>query len=257
MSPLFFVLLLLLAGALVVRLVLNGIRGAAARPTAADTAPGGAAPEPGDAEPREPDVPDAPEDPLDAIDWGGERDSRAWQELAEAFEAAGRPEEAARALQSAVDALEEDQADRGYELHQELAALYLRRQSPHEAYKHLSAASACAVMCFGSPSAQQVKALNAMADLLEEQGSWAKAYAKYHEAMEAEQALYGVPASRIAAAHISLARMCERLADWPEALEHYLEAYRITGGEAALEDVRRAYLADGRDAEAFEEWLNR
>ncbi|MCL2811821.1 MAG: tetratricopeptide repeat protein, partial [Clostridia bacterium] len=120
-----------------------------------------------------------------------------------------------------------------------------------------AAACACVVLCFGSPSAQQVEALNEMGDFLEEQGSWAKAYAKYHEALEAEQALYGASAEKIAAAQVNLGRMCERLADWPEALDHYMEAYRIVGGEAALEDVRRAYLADGRDVEAFEEWLNR
>ena len=252
MSPLIVILLLLLVGALVVRLVLNARRVDSARPEAVAPTKNAAKPK------RDEPAPEEPERLADdAIDWDAERDSRAWQELAEGFEAAGQPEDAARALQSAVDALEEDQADRAYELHQELAALYLRRQSPHEAYKHLSAACACAVMCFGSPSAQQVEALNAMAELLEEQGSWAKAYAKYHEALEAEQALYGTPASRIAASHGNMARMCERLADWPEALAHYLEAYRIVGGTNALEDVRSAYLADGRDIAAFEEWINR
>ena len=245
MPPLFFLLILLLALLLAVRLSYK--RAPAAGREETDSAQS-------DAQPEEPD---GPEDPLDATDWDAERDSRAWQELAGEFEEAGRPEEAARALKAAVDVLEEDQADRACELHRELAALYMRRQSPHEAYKHLDAACACVVLCFGSPSAQQVEALNVLGEFLEEQGSWAKAYDKYLEALEAEQALYGASAEKIAAAHGNLARMCERLADWPEALDHYLEAYRIVAGKAALEDVRRAYLADGRDAETFEEWLNR
>ncbi|MCL2812623.1 MAG: hypothetical protein FWD25_12150, partial [Clostridia bacterium] len=128
MSPLFFWLLLLLAGALAVRVILKR-RGPTARPEEPDFAQSEA----------EPEEPETPEDPLDATDWDAERDSRAWQELAEEFEANRRPEEAARALQAAVDVLEEDQADRACELHRELAALYIRRQSPHEAYKHLAA----------------------------------------------------------------------------------------------------------------------
>jgi len=207
-------------------------------------------------QPEEPEEPEGPEPPGD-FDWDEERDSRAWQELAEGFEAAGQPDEAIRALQAAVKTLGEDQADRAFELHKALAALCIRRQAPQSAYDHLAAACACAVLCFGSPSAQQAWALSELGRLLEGQGSWAKAYEKYREALETEQALYKVSEDRVAAAHAGAARMCERLADWPEALEHYLEAYRILGGEAALEDVRHAYLADGRDMEVFEEWINR
>jgi len=255
MPPLFWLLLpvLLLAG-LLVALLTSKRPAAPARPDATDPPKEETGPDSDEAEPRDLEEPG---DPLDAIDWESERDSRAWQELAEAFDAAGRYDEAARALRAAVEALEEDQADRAYELHQELAALYIRRQSPHEAYKHLSDACACAALCFGSPSAQQAETLVAMGELLEKQGSWAKAYDRYHEALEMEQALYGAPGDKIAAAHGSLARMCERMADWAEALVHYLEAYRAVSGQAALEDVRRAYLADGRDANEFEVWLNR
>jgi len=258
MSPLFLllILVLLLAG-LLGMWWMSKRRAVPTRREAADSPKEVAGLAPDDSESQEPVESEDPGDLFEAVDWESERDSRAWQELAEAYEAVGRYDEAARALRAAVESLEEDQADRAYELHQELAALYIRRQSPHEAYKHLSDACACAVLCFGSPSAQQVEALNIIGEFLEEQGSWAKAYAKYHEALEAEQALYGASAEKIAAAQANLGRMCERLADWPEALDHYLAAHRIVAEETSLEDVRRAYLADGRDADEFEGWLNR
>lgn len=203
-------------------------------------------------------------DPLDSLDWEAERDTQAWQELAWKLGAAGRHEDATRALHAALAALDEDQADRAYELHHELGALYIQRQLLREAHQHLAAACACAAISFGEPSAQQAEALNALGALLEQQGSWAQARAKYAEALNAEQGVYGEAAEETAATHSAIARMHERVAEWPEALRHYQEAYRILEEElrfddpeleVALEDARRAYLADGRDEEAFDEWL--
>ncbi len=203
-------------------------------------------------------------DPLDDVDWAEERDTQTWQELSWKFSAADRHEEATRALQAAIAALDEDQADRAYELHQELSALYIQRQELREAHQHLSAARACAALSFGSPSAQEAETLNALGALLEQQGSWQQACAKYTEALEAEQAIYGEAAEEAAATHSAIARMNERTADRAQALQHYLTAYCILREEkgryhpeteAALEDVLRAYLADGQDSEAFEQWM--